>query len=463
MKRTALLLMVLQVPLDYIMLLLAGASAYALRFSDWAVTLRAVQFDLSMAAFLEIVAQVGLIWLVIFALSGLYKADPHQKLAGMFSKVFFACSTGLAFVALYLLFTQQPFDSRFLVAFSWGFAIFYVILGRFFIRGIKAVLYRIGVGLSDVVLIGDAALAATITTELSSRKELGYRVVDTFDTFNDTVAAEILSIGADELMFVNPRAQESEALEALEWAQEHHIGFQYSADLFATFAANVRIHPLAGIPVVQIRRTKLEAWGRVVKRLFDIVGSIGLAMLFSPIMIITAIAIKLDSKGPIFFSYERIGEHGKAFRYFKFRSMVQDAHKVRYDESFRKEVEDLRDGSPIIKYKDDPRITRVGKFIRRWSIDELPEFFLVFLGRMSLVGPRPHEEKEVAKYQRHHKRVLSIKPGITGLAQISGRSDLSFEDEVRLDVFYIENWTFMLDLIILIKTPFILFNKRKAL
>jgi exopolysaccharide biosynthesis polyprenyl glycosylphosphotransferase len=458
--------MVLQVPIDYLMLLFAAMSAFALRFSDWAIALRPVQFSLTFEGFMSIAAQVGLAWIIIFAFSGLYKPDPHQKLANTLSQIFFACSTGLAFVALYLLFAQQPFDSRFLVAAGWVFSILFVFTGRLLMRAIKALLYRANIGLVNVVLIGDLKLASTIQAELESRSELGYRVLDVYQSFDDAVAADILACGADEILFVHPRAREHEAIEALEWAQEHHIGFQYSADLFATFAANVRMHPIAGIPIVEIRRTKLDGWGRVVKRLFDIVMSLFFIVLFSPIMLITAIAIKLDSKGSVLFSYKRVGEHGQLFTYCKFRSMVINAHELRYDEQFRSEVEDTRgwtEENPIIKYKDDPRITRVGKFIRRWSIDEFPEFFLVLIGRMSLVGPRPHEEKEVAKYKRQHKRVLSVKPGITGLAQISGRSDLSFDEEVRLDVFYIEHWTVILDIVIVLKTPFILFKKRSAL
>ena len=118
---------------------------------------------------------------------------------------------------------------------------------------------------------------------------------------------------------------------------------------------------------------------------------------------------------------------------------------------------------PIYKIKDDPRVTPFGRFIRRWSIDELPQFFNVIMGNMSIVGPRPHQPREVAKYEKHHKKVLTLKPGITGFPQISGRSDLSFEEEVRLDVLYIEKWSLFTDLIIFIKTPFVLFKKRKAL
>lgn len=146
----------------------------------------------------------------------------------------------------------------------------------------------------------------------------------------------------------------------------------------------------------------------------------------------------------------RIGEGATPFHYFKFRSMKQDTHWQRYKELAK---HDLRKGDPLVKIKADPRVTHVGKIIRKWSIDELPELVLVFLGRMSLVGPRPHLPEEVEKYKPHHRQVLAIKPGITGMAQISGRSDLDFDEEVRLDIWYIENWSLWLDLSILLKTP----------
>ena len=218
------------------------------------------------------------------------------------------------------------------------------------------------------------------------------------------------------------------------------------------------------MPVVHIKRTPLDGWGRIVKRLFDIAGSAGLIALFSPALAATAILIKLDSKGPVFFTrlddgalQRRIGQDGRAFRYFKFRSMRAKTHGMRYAELM---ALNARRG-PLVKIPDDPRVTRVGKFIRRFSIDELPEFFLVFLGRMSLVGPRPHYPEEVAKYTGYQKRLLTIKPGVTGLAQISGRSDLDFDEEARLDMFYIENWSFWLDMQILLRTPWAVLRGRK--
>ena len=234
------------------------------------------------------------------------------------------------------------------------------------------------------------------------------------------------------------------------------------ADLLGTKVLKTELTEYAGLPIMEVKKTPLEGWGRIIKRLFDMVASLILIVILSPILLAIAAAIKLDSHGPIFFSRRddnsplfRVGQGGKIFRYFKFRSMRDRSYKELAELNLRKE-------GPLVKIKNDPRITRVGKFIRRFSIDELPELFLVLVGKMSLVGPRPHLPEEVAKYERHHKKVLTLKPGITGLAQISGRSDLSFEEEVKLDTYYIENWSFLLDLTILLRTPMAVLRGRKA-
>ncbi len=168
---------------------------------------------------------------------------------------------------------------------------------------------------------------------------------------------------------------------------------------------------------------------------------------------------------------ERVGAFGKHFFTLKFRSMFQNDCTGRQfgesgEEALKQEEELIEKNSikegPVYKIANDPRVSKFGRFIRKWSIDELPQFWNVFIGQMSLVGPRPHQPREVEKYEKHHKIVLAIKPGITGMAQISGRSDLNFEDEVKLDAFYIENWNLLIDLIILIKTPFVVFRRKGA-
>ena len=227
---------------------------------------------------------------------------------------------------------------------------------------------------------------------------------------------------------------------------------------------NIEVQSAVGIPIITLKPTPLDGWGGILKRLFDIVGALFGLIIFSPIFLIIAIAIKLDSKGTIIFKYlddgsrvKRVGEKGELFNFYKFRSMYPNTHNLRYTELADQNV---REGSPMVKIKDDPRITKVGKFIRKTSLDELPQLWNVLKGEMSLVGPRPHLPEEVAKYKNHHKFVLSLKPGITGLAQISGRSNLDFEKEIQLDTYYIETWSIWLDIKIIIKTfGVVLFGK----
>lgn len=472
MKKTSILLMVLKVPVDFLMLILASISAYYLRFSNWAVELKPVLFDLGLYQFLNISALVALAWLVVFAIVGLYSADPNRKFGEEVVRVVFGCSVGLALVTLYIFFTRDIFESRFLVAAGWGFSVAYVVFGRLLVRGFKGLLYRMNTGLRRVVIIGEDKTKKDIKKTLTDRSELGYEVVAEYPHFNDKNKKEILEQGADEIIFTNPRShKKQEVLSAMRWCNEYHIVFKYTADLFSTFATNMKVHPLAGMPVVEIQRTSLEGWGRVVKRVFDVVGSIILIILTSPIMLFAAIGTLIETGRPVIYKNKRVGLKGEEFFTLKFRSMYQDGSigpQFENSEEAEKIEQELikkqnsRKG-PIYKIEDDPRITPFGGFLRRWSIDELPQFFNVLFGDMSLVGPRPHQPKEVEGYKPHHKRVLVVKPGITGLSQISGRSDLSYEEEIKLDIFYIENWSLFLDMIILIKTPFILFKNRKAL
>ena len=188
------------------------------------------------------------------------------------------------------------------------------------------------------------------------------------------------------------------------------------------------------------------------------VSAIVILFITLPLWFVIYLLIKLNSPGPFLFKQKRLGKNKKSFYIYKFRTMIKEAENLRSKVYYLNEAD-----RPVFKIRNDPRYTKIGRFLREAGIDELPQFFNVLACSMSIVGPRPHQPREVALYEKHHKKVLTLKPGITGLAQTSGRSDLSFEDEVRLDVLYIERWTWFLDLIIFIKTPFIVFKKRKAL
>lgn len=470
MKRSEILLMVLHVPLDFFMLIIAAIAAYYLRFTDWAIGLKPIMFNLTLPDFISIASWVALGWLLIFALSGLYSTDPNRKLARDITRIFFACATGLAAVAVYILFTQQLFDSRFLVAAGSLFAFIFVLVGRLFMRGIKALMYRAGFGLRRVAVIGDDAVAEAILRALKERRGLGYNVVSVFKRFDHSTANHLDKLHLDEVIFTNPRADEKETLAALAYCDTHHIIFKYSADLFATLSTHMSVHPLAGVPIVELKKTPLEGWGRVAKRLFDIIISIIIIVITSPLMLLAAFIIVCETGWPIIYKNERVGIRGRKFFTLKFRSMYQKyctGAQFGGKRAEAKERELIEEGNtrqgPIYKIANDPRVSRFGRFMRRCSIDELPQFFNVLGGSMSIVGPRPHQPREVAHYEEHYPKVFTLKPGITGLAQISGRSDLAFDDEMRLDVLYIEKWNLLLDGIIFLKTPFVLLRKRKAL
>jgi exopolysaccharide biosynthesis polyprenyl glycosylphosphotransferase len=463
LKKSELIFSVVLVPLDFLMLILAAMAAYFLRFQSLA-QLSPVIYEMPFWGFLKIASFMGLLWLVIFALSGLYTIGGTRRILDELAKIFVACSAGLGVIIILIFFNRDLFSSRFIIFAAWIFAIIFVSFGRSIVRFVQRALFRRGIGAHRTVIVGEDKAADVLVNEFYKNSGLGLKVIKRYRKFDEETARELDELsktaGVDEVIQAQSGASRDETMGLIDFCDERHIVFRYSTDIFSVQAAKIDIRDYAGVPVAEIKQTRLEGWGKIYKRIFDIIGSLVLIIITSPIMILTAIAIKLDSRGPVFWSklddgspVQRIGQHGEPFHYFKFRSMRPGTHNLRYTELAE---QDTRKG-PLVKIKNDPRVTRVGRFIRRTSIDELPELFLVLAGKMSLVGPRPHLPEEVAKYKKHHKKVLIVKPGITGLAQISGRADLDFEDEIKIDVYYIENWSLKLDLYILFKTPFVVF------
>lgn len=230
-------------------------------------------------------------------------------------------------------------------------------------------------------------------------------------------------------------------------------------DFYKRRRAHSYVSTIGTYPVIAYHTITLNTYERITKRVFDIFGSLCGIILSSPIMLVTAVAIKLDSKGPVLFKQERVGKNGRNFKIYKFRSMYTDAEERKKELMAQNEIS----GSIMFKMKDDPRITRVGKFIRKLSIDELPQFFNILFGSMSLVGTRPPTLDEVEKYNAKQWRRISIKPGLTGMWQVSGRSKIKdFDKIVELDVEYIDNWSIWLDIKILVKTVLVLLKHDDA-
>jgi len=240
---------------------------------------------------------------------------------------------------------------------------------------------------------------------------------------------------------------------------EMGVSIRVIMSLYKAHGAQRYVSSVGTYPVITYHKVCLNQSSKFAKRVIDIFGSLVGIILFSPIMLLAAIAIKLDSKGPVLFKQQRAGLNGRPFKMYKFRSMCVDAEELK--EKLREQNE-VKDGM-MFKIKDDPRITRVGKFIRKTSIDELPQFFNVLLGSMSLVGTRPPTMDEVAKYERNHWRRMSIKPGITGMWQVSGRSQITdFDEIVELDTIYIDNWSIWFDFKIMFKTVLSMLQRKGA-
>lgn len=471
MKRPELFFSFLLLPLDFIMIVLAGISAYSIRYSQFTQDLRPVIFDLPFVGYLKILIAVAFLWIIIFALTGLYNIKGARKLTNEIYRVILACSTGFMIIVISIFIRRELFSSRFIVLAGLALAIIYVSFARIIVRIIQRTLFKYGIGTHKVVLVGNSKTTDNLIYEFSSSKTSGYEVVKRLRDFNIETSQELEEFmklkEVDEIIQSDPNLSKAETLRLYDFADEHHVGFKFAADLLGTKVLQTEVTEIAGVPIVEVKKTPLEGWGRILKRTFDLVGSVLIIIITSPILFFTALIIKLDSKGPIFFSelddgksLQRVGMGGKLFHYYKFRSMTPKTDSLRYSPELADK--NSRNDGPMFKVKNDPRVTRFGHFIRRYSIDELAELFMVLKGDMSLVGPRPHLPEEVAKYEHHHKKVLTIKPGMTGMAQISGRSDLSFEEEVKLDTYYIENWSLTLDLAILLRTPLAVFRRRKA-
>lgn len=461
MKRFELILTALLVPLDYVMLLLAAALAYYLRFTAIA-DVRPVLYELPFGDYLRWAALAGLAWLVAFALAGLYSRRAARRPADEVAKIFVGCSTGALAIVLLVFFQRELFSSRFIILAGWLLAIVSVTLGRFIIRVIQAVLLRRGIGVRQAVIVGGDATADDLVSQIAQRPDLGLRVAarlpDGTESSLAALSQRFATTPVDEVIVADPTLPHDQTQRLLEVVREHHVAFRYAADVFDARATHVEVTTLAGIPLIEIKRTPLDGWGKILKRTVDVLLS-GLGLIIgSPILALVAAAVRLDSEGGALVGLARIGERGRAFTLYKFRSMVKNAHELKKNLVALNE----RSDGPLFKITNDPRVTRVGRFIRRTSLDELPQLWNVLHGDMSLVGPRPHEPEEVAKYESHHRKLLTIKPGMTGLAQVSGRSVLSFEEEVRLDSFYIENWSLKLDFQILLRTPMVVLSARTA-
>lgn len=460
MKKSELWFSVLSVPVDWLMVVAAGTATYFLRtriLSAFRPVL--FEFKLPFERYFLLVIGVALIFVVVFALAGLYRLQSTRRAVEEFSRIVIASSAATMVLIIYIFLRQELFDSRFLVLGGWLMAIIFVAIGRAVLNWVQNILLRqYQFGAHRVLIIGEDATARKLVDGINANIYFGYQIVKQLANPEvSEVKSAIGNPGVDEVILANPNYPADKVVELVDFCHEQHLTFRFIPNIHQTLTNNFAVDTIRGLPLIELRRTNLAGWGRVYKRVLDVLGGLVALVILSPILLIIALAIKWETAGPVFVRLSRISRN-RQFKLLKFRSMVENAEFLK---PLLLGLNERKD-SPLFKMKNDPRVTKVGRFLRRYRLDELPQFWNVLVGDIALVGPRPHQPDEIAKYEKHHKKVLSIKAGVTGLAQISGSSDLPFEEEVALDSFYIENWSLGQDIKIILKTALKLFTDRSA-
>lgn len=358
------------------------------------------------------------------------------------------------------------------------FFVMLIIIGTFFILFEKAVVFfamrfirKRGYNFRKIIIVGTGKRAVQFIQKIENHPEWGLRIAGIVD-YEETNVGKIVSgievlasldkisqiierRAIDEVIFLIPRAHLNNIEEYLYICETHGVAATIAVDFFDVKISKLRQTEIDGIPLITFETTPANEEQLFLKRLIDIVASGFGIVLLGPLFAVIAILIKATSKGPVLYIQKRAGLNGRKFVLYKFRSMYKGAHEKLSELIVRNEM-----AGPIFKIRNDPRITPVGRFLRKFSLDELPQLFNVFTGTMSLVGPRPPLPKEVRQYEPWQRRRLSMKPGITCLWQISGRNKVTFNEWIKLDLKYIDNWSLWLDIKILFKTiPAVLFAR----
>lgn len=463
MKRSEIAFGAIRIPLDALAVAAAMLLAYRLREASvdlipWVQLLDTASTLPPLGTYIMSFILPSIFAFLLFGVSlGLYSLQSTRSAWDEMGKTMIAGFLWLVgIMAWYFLVQKQLFYSRVLLVHTTFFIILFAALMRAALTVLQRAFLRKGIGVRAVVSVGRQKLA--LSTRQTLERDMRY---DYLGHVADFEALQKLSAlhPLDLVLQTDPNPESEGTLLLIDYCRSHHIGYAFLPPVFADVPHLLTVERLGLLPMIRFQPTPLDGWGRVYKRLFDIcLSSVALIVLALP-MLIVALCIFISDRGSIFYISYRVGEEGKKkIPVLKFRSMVQDAD-ARKSELIAK---NHRTDGPLFKVKNDPRVTRVGAVLRRWSIDEWPQLFNVLLGHVSLVGPRPHLPEEVKRYTNYQRRVFAVRPGVTGLAQVSGRSDLSFNEEVALDLQYIEEWSLLVDVWILWRTLVVVIGRKGA-
>jgi len=406
-----------------------------------------------------------LVPLILFVLTarGAYRSRMSTEIVDEIAHIFSAATITTAIIIVLETMTRNFQYSRGVIVYLWLLVIVSLSLGRGIFRSLQSYCHRSGWGVRRLLVVGASNIGKMVMQSVMSRPGLGYQLVGfvehrqaanlkDFGRFRalGTMAdlAPLLEAHAvDEIILAVPASAHEEALTVLQLCEKHGVGLKVVPDLFEMSLSRVQVDDIAGIPLLDLREEPLRPIGLAVKRVVDVIGAGVFLVVLSPLLLALSALIRLETTGAILLRQERVGLGGRRFTCLKFRTMLPGAEQLQTT----LEGENDADG-PLFKMRDDPRCTRLGRRIRRWSLDELPQLWNVLRGDMSLVGPRPALPEEVESYEPAQRRRLEVKPGMTGIWQVSGRSDLGFDEMVLMDITYVDNWSARLDVRILVRT-----------
>ncbi len=446
--------------LDVATILVAFLAGYWVRYDlRWFLD---VAYDAPLSAYLPFLILYIVLMPVFFVVDGVYRTWPRSWMDQVYRITNATAKGTVLMLAITFVFRPRYYSRAMLIEVG-----LLTILLLALVRGAEglaiAYLRKRGVGVKRVVIVGAGEVGRTVMRTIVARPDLGYRVVGFVDDNPEKGYTDIGRFKAlgplDNLPAILDEERPDEVIITLPWmyhrkimgivreCERRQVRARIVPDLFQMSLTQVNVEDLGGVPLISVRTVSISKGALLVKRLIDVtIAAVGL-LLGAPLFGLIALAIRLDSPGPVIFRQTRVGLRGRLFEMYKFRSMHVGA------EEQQDMLADLNEADgPIFKIRDAPRLTRVGRILRRLSLDELPQLVNVLRGEMSLVGPRPPIPAEVEKYQEWHKKRLEAPPGMTGLWQVSGRSRLSFDEMVLLDIYYIENWSLWLDFKILMRT-----------
>lgn len=405
-------------------------------------------------------------WLVTFFALGLYSPRVYQKRLTELGKLAIGSFLGILIVIGYAFVIDEPvFPARLVAVYAGVITFVLLAVGREVLRICREVLYWFGVGVQRVMIIGSGEALSDIAKNIGNTRQSGYRVVAVVGNNGkidgainyrslEKALAELPKLRVDTIIQTELYEQSYRNHEIMSAAQDRHIEYCFVPGDAEFYSGKNQIDVFLGYPMINVYQTPLIGWGEVLKRVFDLVVVIATLPLWGALLLLVALLQKLFNPGPVFYTSSRLTRYSKPFQLLKFRSMGAQYGKRDAAEEFAAMGRDdlVREYTRRRKVDDDPRITPFGKFLRATSLDEIPQIINVLRGDISLVGPRPILPQEIGLYQGRGALLHSVKSGLTGLWQVSGRSSLAFEKRVELELYYAQNWSFWLDIKILFKT-----------